>query len=259
MLLFIRSDVIFKSKLNPIDFIGKKYGKLTIENAYWEKFFMYFDIRCECGDIQEHVMRQQFFNRKNMCCRKCRQEEIDRKIKLEDLIGQKFNKLTVVNAYREKRRNSNVYRIITDCVCDCGEERKHVEWYKLTSGTVYSCKKCAKSISAMEIFILDILNKNNVEVECQKRYPDCKDVFELPFDFYLPKYNLLIEYDGEQHFIEKEFGNFDFESIQKHDKMKNEYAEIHNIELIRFNYKQSKKVIENELLLIIGDESRKNY
>ena len=31
-------------------------------------------------------------------------------------------------------------------------------------------------------------------------FNDCKRKNKLRFDFYLPKYNVLIEYDGMQHF-----------------------------------------------------------
>jgi hypothetical protein len=33
-------------------------------------------------------------------------------------------------------------------------------------------------------------------------YADCRRIRPLRFDFYLPKYNGLIEYDGEQHYRE---------------------------------------------------------
>ena len=36
--------------------------------------------------------------------------------------------------------------------------------------------------------------------ESQKRFKDCKDKRQLPFDFYLPSYNVCIEYQGEQHY-----------------------------------------------------------
>jgi hypothetical protein len=35
--------------------------------------------------------------------------------------------------------------------------------------------------------------------ETEKRYSKCKNIRTLPFDFFIPIYNLLIEYDGIQH------------------------------------------------------------
>ena len=60
---------------------------------------------------------------------------------------------------------------------------------------------------------------------------------ELSYDFYIPKYNLLIEYQGEYHDgsvscqTEEEF------EIQKeHDRRKREYAKSHGIDLLEIWY-----------------------
>jgi hypothetical protein len=39
-----------------------------------------------------------------------------------------------------------------------------------------------------------------LEVEGQKTFDWCKNINHLPFDFYIPQFNLLIELDGPQHF-----------------------------------------------------------
>jgi len=61
----------------------------------------------------------------------------------------------------------------------------------------------------------------------------------LSYDFYTPKLNLLIEYQGEQH--EKYIPGFhksikDFEKQQEHDRRKREYAQKHNINLLEIWY-----------------------
>ena len=62
--------------------------------------------------------------------------------------------------------------------------------------------------------------------EHQKKFNDLKDKSYLFYDFYLPKYNLLIECDGKQHFESNpEYGGYKkFKSQLLHDKMKNQYA-----------------------------------
>lgn len=74
----------------------------------------------------------------------------------------------------------------------------------------------------------------------------------LLFDFYLPKYRLCIEFDGEQHIRPiKIFGGEDtFYKIKNRDKIKNEYCLNNNIRLIRFN-KNNKKEIKNTLNRIL--------
>ena len=64
------------------------------------------------------------------------------------------------------------------------------------------------------------------------------------FDFYLPDYNICIEYDGIQHYIPKiihngmtqEAANYTHEQTKIHDKIKNEYCKKHTIPLIRIPY-----------------------
>ena len=60
----------------------------------------------------------------------------------------------------------------------------------------------------------------------------------LPFDFYLPQYNLIIEYDGEQHFKPiSVFGGEDaFWTTVTHDAIKNQYCEDNDIDLLRIPY-----------------------
>ena len=44
-----------------------------------------------------------------------------------------------------------------------------------------------------------IFKQYNINFIPQKRFDDCRDVYTLPFDFYLPDYNLIVEIMGEQH------------------------------------------------------------
>ncbi len=75
----------------------------------------------------------------------------------------------------------------------------------------------------------------------EKKFEDCKNskvgryCRRLPFDFYLPDYNLLIEYDGEQHFKPVDIwgGEEGFARQQILDGIKNKFAADHKIKLIR--------------------------
>ena len=63
---------------------------------------------------------------------------------------------------------------------------------------------------------------------------------DLPFDFFLPDYNMCIEFDGEQHFKPKlNFGGMiGFIKIQTNDNIKNEYCNNNNIKLLRIKYNE---------------------
>lgn len=60
------------------------------------------------------------------------------------------------------------------------------------------CPKCASSKG--EDAIRAFLDANNVRYIAQHKFPDCKRVRALKFDFYLSDYEMCIEYDGEGHF-----------------------------------------------------------
>ena len=101
------------------------------------------------------------------------------------------------------------------------------------------CPKCNSSKG--EVVVRNWLIKNKIEFEEQKRFDDCRDKRKLPFDFYLPRYNLCIEYDGEQHFnahsfnCKKESKKQRLENLKKlqsHDQIKNNYCKSHNINLL---------------------------
>lgn len=111
-----------------------------------------------------------------------------------------------------------------------GRAEKH---HKLGQG----CPKCRKGSKGEEI-IKNILTTYNIEFVPQKKFDDCISHISgtrLSFDFYLPTYGILIEYDGEQHHKKSPlFHPGDrFERMQQHDIIKNEYAKTHNLVLIR--------------------------
>ena len=84
----------------------------------------------------------------------------------------------------------------------------------------------------------------------QYSFKDCKNINKLKFDFYIPKYNCCIEYDGEQHFKPITFfgGEKQFNKQQQRDKVKNQYCLNNNINLIRIPYYDYDK-IDREYLL----------
>lgn len=86
--------------------------------------------------------------------------------------------------------------------------------------------------------ITNYLIKNHINFIKEKHFDSCKDIEELPFDFYLTEYNLLIEYDGIQHYKEIEYfgGKKYLDTIQKHDNIKNNWCSKNNIDLLRIKY-----------------------
>ena len=103
------------------------------------------------------------------------------------------------------------------------------------------CPYCSINKSKAEEIIYKELLKNGLkenEIIRQKQFVDLKDTNFLRYDFYIEKVNLLLEFDGEQHY--KPFRRADgiekLEITKKHDQMKNEYALKKNINLVRIPY-----------------------
>lgn len=101
------------------------------------------------------------------------------------------------------------------------------------------CPKCSESKGEKEIS--KWLNLNNIIFIRQKKFDECKNIFPLPFDFFLPEFNICIEFDGEQHFRPLGFsgGKEGLNRTQKNDKIKNEYCKNNNINLIRIRFDEN--------------------
>lgn len=101
------------------------------------------------------------------------------------------------------------------------------------------CPKCKNSKG--EKRIENFLINKNINFISQKRFSNCKLKRELPFDFYLPDYNLLIEYNGEQHYnYGTLFNNTfdDFLKLKHRDWLKRKFAKDNNIKLLTIYYKK---------------------
>jgi len=101
--------------------------------------------------------------------------------------------------------------------------------------------------------IRTILEQKNIKYEYQKKFNGCIDIRKLPFDFYIKDLNLIIEFDGKQHYesISHWGGNKTFIDQQKKDKIKNEYCKNNNIHLLRimyYDYNNIEEILSKYLL-----------
>lgn len=103
------------------------------------------------------------------------------------------------------------------------------------------CRKCNKNKG--EEAVRKFLIEKGIEFEEQKRFNDCRYKLPLPFDFYLPKYNICIESDGNIHsekinwngkMTDKEMEE-NLKSNRLRDKIKNDYCKNNKINLLRVN------------------------
>jgi len=239
-----------KKNFRGIDLTNQRFSRLLVLEYADEEHQVFYNnkhkntwkCKCDCGNIC-YVTTECLRGGDTPSCG-CITKE-NRHAQLKDLTGQKFGHLLVLKWLGTINKNSK-YLVR----CDCGKEYE-IYANNLTQGNTLSCG-CIKE-SHGEQKIRELLAINNIKFENQKSFPDFKylDTNGKPrYDFYLPEYNILIEYDGEQHF--KPAFNWDtkesFEQRQKHDKFKNQYAINNKIILIRIPYTHYNNLCLEDLL-----------
>ena len=125
--------------------------------------------------------------------------------------------------------------------------------FKQRPNSHLSGKKCpiCKRSKGEEIISKYFDSKNIIYVE-QKKIEECRNINRLPFDFYVPHLNLLIEYQGIQHYKAVGFfgGQEGFKYRQKNDKIKRDFAKANGFRYLEISYKD-KEDIETILEQII--------
>jgi len=97
----------------------------------------------------------------------------------------------------------------------------------------HGCPIC--NLSKGEKEIQSFLFENEIKFQREKIF---EKLNQKRFDFYLPKYNIAIEYDGIQHFKSIDFfgGEDCFIKRKQSDEIKNQFCIDNNIKLIRIPY-----------------------
>ena len=105
------------------------------------------------------------------------------------------------------------------------------------------CQKCRNTISIGQIKLEEIFKRHNIRYIRGKTFQGCIYKRKLIFDFYLPDYNLCVEFDGQQHF-QPVFGEESYEAGKIRDEIKNNYCLKNNIGLLRIPYYEGNKMEE---------------
>lgn len=182
------------------------------------------------------------------------------KVHKNDSLGQLLFNLGLINLWSEKNTRSpyeytpySSQKVWWKCA-----NNKHNDYERNISDSHqcnFRCPLCNNSRG--EIKISNYLEKNKIDFIYQKTYEGLLGVNNgnLSFDFYLPQYNLLIEYDGEMHYmfvkgIHKSIK--DFKKQVEHDRRKTEFANKNGIKLLRISYldyDNIENILENKLNL----------
>lgn len=210
--------------------IGEKYNLLTVIKATRKdsQYKKYYLCQCDCGKLKE-IRGDKIKSGHTKSCGCLNTEK-----RINNILGQKFNKLTVIEMTTKKRSGGD---IVWKCKCDCGNVTEATA-SELRNNRIKSCG-CLKSIGEREIQLL--LDKYNINYKKEYTFSDLKDKDFLRFDFGILNDNnellYLIEFDGEIHYNKGGWnGKSDYELIHAHDLMKNEYCKKNHIPLIRIPY-----------------------
>lgn len=194
--------------------------------------------RCQCGTVK-NVKLSDITNERSKDCGCGRKEKMSEML-TKNLVGQRFGKLIVTEMLEERNKNG---RIVYKCKCDCGNEVEVLG----NSLTTYHTLSCGCLVSYWNTYIQQFLEENKIEHKPEYIVYIGDNYYR--YDFYLPQYNLFIEYDGQQHYEPVRFhGNNiednmnEFKKVQEHDKIKNQYCEENNINLLRIPYWESKNI-----------------
>lgn len=207
------------------------------------KYNSKFKVKCKkCGHIW--LATPDNFFRCGKRCSACRcgiQWSKDRVIKEFSLLEDRLNYTLLLN-----NKINGVFSVF-DVKCKKCEN----VWHTNSMNFFHSKSRCPKcNFSKGEQRILRFLENNKVEVEFQKRFATCKNINTLPFDFYLPDYGIIIEFNGQHHYAPVCFGknkNIDrskemFEKIQHRDAIKKQWVLSNGFFFIEIRYDEIDKI-----------------
>ena len=213
-------------KQQVLDAIGKDYTVLSEYTNSVTKIKMRHEV---CGTEYEVCPANIAYNHSR--CPKCfgtpkhTQEEVQQII--TNKLGPEFK---LVSQYPGSHKRITIEHI----------SMKHTFTTRLVTilqGQI-SCPICNES--HMESITRQYLIAHNITFESQKRFPDCRYKRELPFDFYLPEDNTLIELDGGQHFTEIPYFSQreGLTTRTRRDTIKDKYCTDKGINLLRIGYSE---------------------
>ena len=202
-----------------------------------------FNFLCRKHSVKFNTTLSLLSNSKG--CQKCSLESYSakRRTSLEDLINQvKLIHRDFILVEDASLYENTESKILFRCI----KSPKHGVFKASTHDILAGggCPICRMSKGERKIWFW--LNDHKITFISQKRVSKHIGSGVFIFDFFLPEERLIIEYDGRQHTtpIERWGGGKGLLKTQENDKLKNEYAQIINFEMLRIPYTEFDSIDE---------------
>lgn len=235
---------------NGRDITNQRFGRLVVQEIIWEETPVKVKCVCDCGNmvILNKNDVQSGHTQSCGCLWKERISETNTKDWSNFIsdTGIRFIEQDYMNDFGQW---------VWKCECPlCGNVFSILP-AKVVNGHTTSCG--CRILSSHEDYIEKLLQKMGIVYIRQYSFSDCKYKYKLKFDFAIFDDDMnilyLIEYDGQQHFVSKDFfgGEEGLKKTQERDSIKDEYCLKHNIPLIRLRFdltnEDIKKILYNTL------------
>ena len=244
----VRADTLVSGRTKSCgkcknDLTGKRFGKLTVLNKVGADMSGHIIWRCmcDCGN-ETNVLGTNLIQQYTQSCG-CVHSEVCSE-RGENLIGQKFGKLTVVSLVGTMPRKYL-------CSCECGGQAI-VQPYNLKNGHTNSCG-CISSLGQETINIY--LTNHNINFKPEYCVPikGFKGLARYDFAVFDNNYKIkfLIEYHGRQHYQVANSWNDTSDDLldrQNKDLMKRQWAKENNIpiyEIPHWEFKNITTILDN--------------
>lgn len=165
-----------------------------------------------------------------------------------DRFWLEWRKLPNRNKFTINNHDFKVYSGSTNLELSCLRCKKSFE---ITVRRFFEWKKCIlchpqyeKKASLGELHITKYLKDKRISFIPQARFPTCRNINPLPFDFYLDDFGILIEFQGGHHYFphsyssdkSQETKDKNLEGVQERDKIKKQWAIDNGFVLLEITY-----------------------
>lgn len=218
---------IFKKKI--IEHFPNSY--VNYDNIKFMGTHVPVQIECPIHGIQ--YVKPNYYLRSKFPCPKCGIEKSHNQVeKIEKAKSEFVHISNIIHNYKYDYSKACYINDSTPLIVICPEHGEFSVTPNKHKNRAQGCPICSKRISSYAEYAFEnLLKYKNIEYKTSFKIADNR-VANKPYDFYIPKFNLIIEIQGSQH-IEKRWNMTDTDLLNRKniDKLKADVAKEY-----KYNY-----------------------